>query len=343
MKSRLLVIICLFAISGGVLASQLSTECVGAYFSDSKANILAGVNISWQNGNNTFNLSTATWGQSKQYSLIWPSKYYWAIGQNNFKFYPGAGFLINNWELFCQGDRDNLIGGIGGSVNLYASLLNGAGELKLYRLPQGYFQKAFELSAVKARNSSDLFFSMYELKPGVTAYLCLLYNLYPNIVLETGYFGNLTTNQTNSFWVEVIIPELGSGLASFGAGVENGDMSFLPKGLFGTLGYALPLSDLITLETSMRYGSLAKKATGLDCDLHLVPRLKLILSTDTNELTLQTAWETKTSKDWIGQTQNGYGKLKWKIEYKYKAKREIAIYTSKDSNQEIAMGLRYKF
>ena len=343
MKSRLLVIIILITISGGVWASQLRTECLGAYLSDGKANLLTGVNISWQNGNKTYTLSTAGWGKPEQYNLTWPSKYFWAIGQNNFHFYPGAGFLINNWELFFQGDRENLIGGIGGSFNLYASLLNGAGELKLYRLPEGYFQKAFALSATKTTNSSDLFFPMYELKPGVTAYLCLLYNLYPNMVLKAGYLGNLTTNQTNSFWAEFIIPEWAFGLASFGVGIENGDTSFLPPGLFGTLSYALPLSDFITLETGMRYGSLTKKATGFVSDLHLAPRIKLILSTDTNELTMQTAWETKTSKDWSGQTQRGYGKLKWKIEYQYKAKRQITIYTCKDSSQDISIGLRYKF
>ncbi len=343
MKNRLLVIIILLTFSGGILAGRLSTEVAGAFFSDGKANLLTGANISWQNSNKTYSLRTAMWGKPTQYGLTWPAKYIWAIGQNNFYFYPGAGFLVNNWELFLQGDKENLLGGIGGSVNLYVSLLNGAGELKLYRLPEGYFSKAFELSAAKAINSRDMFFSLYELKPGVTVYLSLLYNLYPNLVLETGYLGNLTTNQTNNFWVEFIVPDLAKGTASLGVGIENGDLSFLPKGLFGTLSYARPLSDFITLETSMRYGSLAKTADEFVSDFHLVPRMKLILSTDTNELTLQTAWETKTSKDWIGQTQSGYGKLKWKIEYRYKTKRLLTIYTSKDSDQDIAIGLKYKF
>lgn len=338
MKKRVSVILLLVFMSVSILAAELSFESYGAYFTDIKGNLLFGQKVSKNQGPTTNSLSFAGFGSSNELSLGWPANYLLSYEYESFLFFPGLGFVKSDLSLFYQRDRVDQQSGFGGSVDAYGSLANVAMQLKLLRLPQEYFSKAFEFIEDMEIGTEDPFFVMYRPSEGVTAYTRFLYKLYPNNAFEVGYLGNFSNNNENSLWFNWIVPEFMNGMVSFGIGLENGEASFVPKGLFGGFSYTAPVNELLYFESSFRYGSLQSKTGVLSFDPQLASRIRLIFDTDKSDLIFVISLDTMT-----GDSKAGFGQLQWKLQYSPKETLPVSLYITKENSREFGVGVNYQF
>ncbi len=344
MKDRAFIILILLSLSISVLASDLKPEGYAAYLNDGESNFLLGVGFSFAKKNYTHSLRFAGFGETVKNSDRgqWPDRYLLVYNLDGFHFYPGLGFVKNNFDLFRLSDAGNLNGTYGGMYNVYAALLTVTAQLKLMKVPEGFSRKAFELTSENALATTDPFLSLYDMREGISAYGTLRYKSKPNAIYEGGYFGNFTGNSLNNLWLKWLIPDFAYGSAAFGAGVEMGEMGFVPPGLYFLADYSVPLNNLLSLSLSMCYGSLRKDQNWV-FDAHSSSRLSLLLDTDTSQLTLVSGWESLTNQGWSGENQTGYGDFKWKIEYLRKDSWPFKIFASKDTKKDFSLGLSYKF
>lgn len=345
MGKKIKILLLLLILTASSFAITVGTEGHAAYLNDGSGNFLLGVGFNLSQNKYTHTIRLVGWGESRSNSTKWPGKYLLGYSLNGLHFYPGVGFVKNNAELFVEADASIQNAVFGGIVDTSASILTGSAQLKLYYLPPDFTRKALEITTNPSIAKNDKLLSMFDMRPGFTAYTRISNRISADAAYELGYFGNFTENSLQNFWFSWVLPDFAYGSAAFGSGIEFGERGYLPKGLYVMVDYKVPLNDILLLDLNMSYGSLKKdQSTGkLALDPHAVSRMRLTMDTTDSQWALVSGWESVTRSGWLGEKITGYGDFKWKIEYKRKDNWPFTIYASKDSNTDFALGMTYKF